>query len=185
MRKNETNFKKTLKKIEKEFAFLEKLFGKFYRPIKKEPKTNSKTLSIKKEPNANSKTVYYYGYQITTGFDGKSYIKEFGNVRPMDISLIKQNKTIDPHIDTKYYNKINQYIITAEMPGVSIDDVKIKIDGNLIEISTDNNAKNYFGKILVKRNLENKIEKMTYVNGILELRINAITLPKNESIEVS
>ena len=76
-------------------------------------------------------------------------------------------------MDVKFYNKKNQYVITAEMPGVSLNDIKINIDKNLVSISTNMTARNYLGKVLVKRNIENKLNKMTYSNGILEIRINA------------
>ena len=52
------------------------------------------------------------------------------------------------------------------MPGVSLSEIKINIDKNLVTISTNNTARNYLGKVLVKRNIENKLNKMTYANGM-------------------
>ena len=167
MEKNELNIKKRIKNIENKFAFVEKITNKIYQNLKEKNKIQ------KNKPQ-------YHGFIITTGFDEKLYFKEFRNIKLDEISLIRPSKKIVPFIDAKFYNKKNQYIITAEMPGVLLNEIKINIDKNLVTISTNNTAKNYLGKVLLKRNIENKLNKMTYSNGILEIRINATTQLKHK-----
>ena len=167
MEKNELNIKKKIENIENKFAFMEKITNKIYQNLKKKNKIKENSPQ-------------YHGFIITTVFDEKLYFKEFGNIKIDKIDLIRPSKNIVPFIDSKFYNKKNQYIITAEMPGVSLNEIKINIDKNLVSISTNNRSRNYHSKVLVKRNIENKLNRVTYSNGILEIRINTTTQLKHK-----
>lgn len=127
---------------------------------------------------------YYYGYQITVGPDGKPHVREFGNVRPTSRGLIEQSGVREPLVDTKLEEKDNALVITAEMPGVTKQDVKVKIAQNYVTIHAEKGEKKYYTDIPVDVELDDKSAKATYSNGILELRIRLKEPLKSKETEV-
>ena len=88
------------------------------------------------------------------------------------------------------------YIVRAEIPGVSKEDINVSIDGNEVEISAEvKNEKEirngekvlrserYYGKVsrafALEHDLDEAATQAKYVDGILELR-----LPKKASTSV-
>ena len=66
---------------------------------------------------------FYYGYQITVGPNGKPHVREFGNVKPGARGLVEQSTIRQPLVDTAVDEKNNTLTITAEMPGLSKEDI--------------------------------------------------------------
>ncbi len=102
--------------IDKEFSEAEEMLNRMFRTVR----SVSPTDIVVQGP-------YYYGYQITTGPDGKPHVREFGNVRPSARGLVEQSGVREPLVDTKIDEKENALTITAEMPGVTKQDVKVNI----------------------------------------------------------
>ncbi len=127
---------------------------------------------------------YYYGYQITVGPDGKPHVKEFGNVRPSARGLVEQTGVREPLADTKLDEKENVLTITAEMPGVTKQDVKVSIAENYVSIHAEKGNKKYHTDIPVSVELDDQSAKATYSNGILELKIKIKAPPKPKGREV-
>jgi HSP20 family protein len=129
---------------------------------------------------------YYYGYQISIGPDGKPHVREFGNVRPSARGLIEQTGTREPLVDTKLEEKDNTLIITAEMPGVSKPDIKVKVSQDYISIHAEKGEKKYHTDIPVDVELDDRSARATYSNGILELKIKlkAPLKPKETEVQV-
>ena len=114
---------------------------------------------------------YYHGYQITVGPDGKPYVREFGNVKPGARGLVEQSNISEPLVDTLVDEKNKSLIITAEMPGISKEDIKVNVSSNIIVLHGEKGNKKYHTEIPVKTGLEDSSAKASYTNGILELRI--------------
>lgn len=114
---------------------------------------------------------YYYGYQITVGPDGKPHVREFGNVKPAARGLIEQSSIREPLVDTSVDEKSNSLTITAEMPGISKEDIKVNVSNNLIVLHGEKGDKKYHTEIPVKSDLEDSSARALYTNGILELKI--------------
>lgn len=127
---------------------------------------------------------YYYGYQITVGPDGKPRVREFGNVRPTARGLIEQAGVREPLVDTKLDEKDNILTITAEMPGVTKQDIKVKVSEDYVSIHAEKGEKKYHTDIPISEELDDKSAKATYSNGILELKIKLKTPPKPKETEV-
>jgi HSP20 family protein len=127
---------------------------------------------------------YYYGYQITIGPDGKPHVREFGNVRPSAKGLIEQAGVRQPLVDTAINEKENTLRITAEMPGVTKEDVRVNIHENYVSIHAEKDDKKYHSDIPINSELESKSAKATYSNGILELKIRLKKAPTPQSTEV-
>ena len=127
---------------------------------------------------------YYYGYQITVGPDGKPQIREFGNVKPTARGLVEQRGVREPLVDTKLEEKDNTLTITAEMPGVTKQDIKVKVSEDYVSIHAEKGEKKYHTDVPVNVELDDKSAKATYSNGILELKIRLKAPPKPKETEV-
>jgi HSP20 family protein len=131
-----------------------------------------------------SQLPYYYGYQINVGPDGKPHIREFGNVKPAARGLIEQSGVREPLVDTSVDEKNNQLIITAEMPGVNKEDIKVNISDTYITIQAEKGDKKYHTDVPINLALEDVSAKAAYSNGILELKISLLHAPNSKGTEV-
>ncbi|HET9806486.1 MAG TPA: archaeal heat shock protein Hsp20 [Nitrososphaeraceae archaeon] len=127
---------------------------------------------------------YYYGYQITVGSNGRPQVKEFGNVRPTMKGLVEQSGIRNPLVDTNFNDKENTYIITAEMPGVTKEDIKVSISEQTVTIRAEHGDKKYLSEIPFNIELDDMLAKAAYTNGILELKIKAKEQPKPKAKEI-
>src|SRR5919199_1814912 len=106
-----------LESIDKEFAEAEDMLNRMFKTVRE----------INPLDLTSSNTPYYYGYQITVGPDGKPHVREFGNVRPSAKGLIEQAGVRAPLVDTAVDQKQNTLRVTAEMPGVNKEDIKVNV----------------------------------------------------------
>lgn len=158
--------------IDREFSEAEEMLNKVFRAVGESGATASETLP------------YYYGYQITIGPEGKPQIREFGNVRPSTKGLVEQSTTRQPLVDTSINEKENLMIITAEMPGITKEDAKVTIDEGLVTIHAEKGNKKYHTELPVNKELDADSIKASYINGILELRIQLKKSLKSKSKEI-
>ena len=158
--------------IEKEFSDAEDMLNRMFKTVA--------------EPGANGLDTqpYFYGYQITVGTDGKPHIREFGNVRPSKKGLIEQSEVRQPLVDTSINEKENTMIITAEMPGITKEDVKVTMEEGLVKIHAEKGNKKYHTELPVDNELDADSTKASYINGVLELRIQFEKPLKAKSKEI-
>ena len=131
--------------------------------------------------SAGGRLPYYYGYQVTVGPDGKPHVREFGNVRPSVKGLVKHKENREALVDYSLDKKNNQIIITAEMPGVSKEGIKISITPKNVSIHAEKGEKRYHNEIPVDVELDDKSAKASYINGILELKVKTKQLTATSS----
>jgi HSP20 family protein len=136
------------------------------------------------EPSTMANFPYYYGYQITVGPDGKPKVREFGNVRPSARGLIEQTGIREPMVDTAINEKENTLTITAEMPGVTKQNIKVNVTDGFVSIHAEQAEKKYHTDIPVNVQLDDASAKATYSNGILELKFKLKEVPKLKGREV-
>ena len=148
--------------IDREFAEVEDLLSRMFKTVR--DTGPSTTASAANSP-------YYYGYQITIGSDGRPKIREFGNVKSTAKGLVEQSGVRQPLVDTVLDEKENTLRITAEMPGVNKEDIKISINDGYVSILAERGDKKYDANIPVSVNLEESSAKAAYSNGILDLKI--------------
>ncbi len=124
----------------------------------------------------------FYGYTMTVGPDGKPVVKEFGNAKPE----LSTSDTREPAVDTIVDEKEKVVKLIAEMPGVEKKDVKIVVDGNLVNIDAEHDEKKYHVKVPIKYKVDENSVKVSYKNGILELtfKLKEPEKPKGKTVEV-
>lgn len=158
--------------IEKEFANAEEMLNRMFRTVKEV------------KPQDVTSFPYYYGYQVTVGPDGKPHVREFGNIRASPKGLVEQSGVRQPLVDTAINKKDNTLTITAEMPGISKQDIKVNISDQYVSIHAEKDDKKYHTDIPLSSELDNASAKAIYTNGILELKIKLKEPPKTKSREV-
>jgi HSP20 family protein len=160
--------------IDREFQDAEEMLNRMFRTVREIT------------PSDISGHPYYYGYQITVGPDGKPHVREFGNMKPSARGLVEQAGVREPLVDTGIDEKDNSLTITAEMPGVTKQDIKVKVSQEYVSIHAERGEKKYHTDIPVDVELDDKSAKATYSNGILELKIKlkAPLKPKETEVQV-
>jgi HSP20 family protein len=157
----------------KEFEEAEDMLGRVFRTVREINPSNL----VGNFP-------YYYGYHVTIGPDGKPHVREFGNVRPSAKGLVEQSGTRTPLVDTALDEKQNTLKITAEMPGVNKEDIKVDVSDQYVTIHAEKGEKKYHADIPVDVELDDASAKATYSNGILELKIKLKQAPKSKAKEI-
>jgi HSP20 family protein len=159
--------------VDKEFSEAEQMLSRLFRTVR--------------DPNPTFETFpYYYGYQITVGPDGRPRIREFGNAKPGSRGLVQQSAVREPLVDTAFDEKDSSLTITAELPGITKQDVKLEIAEGLVTIHAEKGDKRYHTEIPLDEDeqLDAETAKATYTNGILELKIKSKKLPKPKAKEI-
>ena len=158
--------------IDKEFSEAEDMLNRMFRTVRESGATTSQTFP------------YFYGYQITVGPEGKPHIKEFGNVRPSSKGLAEQSTVRQPLVDTAFNEKENIMVITAEMPGITKEDVKVSMEEGVVTIHAEKGNKKYHTELPVDKELDADSTKASYINGILELKIQLKKSLKSKAKEI-
>jgi len=158
--------------MDKEFSDAEDMLNRLFRTVRESG------------PGISSTLPYYYGYQVTVGPDGKPRIREFGNARPSTKGLMEQTNVRQPLVDTNFDEKENSLTITAEMPGITKQDVKVGVEEGLVTIHAEKGDKKYHTELPVTSELDADTAKATYTNGILELKIKLKKPPKPKAKEI-
>lgn len=127
---------------------------------------------------------FYYGYSMTVGPDGRPHIREYGNVRP---GLLPTADTREPLIDTIVDEKEKVLKLVAEMPGVEKKDIKVVVEGNIVNVDAEHGDKKYHTRIPIKHKVDSDSVKATYTNGILEVqfKLKEESKPKGKTVEVN
>ena len=159
--------------IDREFSEAEEMLNRMFRTVRE-----------MKPSDITGTFPYYYGYQITVGADGKPHVREFSNVRPSARGLVEQSGVREPLVDTALDEKENVLTITAEMPGITKQDIRVNISEDHVSIRAEKGEKKYHSDIPVNVALDNASAKATYANGILELKIKLKEHPKPKAREV-
>ena len=123
-----------------------------------------------------------YGYTMTVGPDGKPVVKEFGNVKPGQLSA---SDTREPLVDTIVDEKEKVVKLVAEMPGVEKTDVKIVVDNKIVELSAEHGDKKYHAKVPLQHKVDENSAKASYKNGILQIVFKQVEeKPTGKKVEV-
>jgi HSP20 family protein len=134
---------------------------------------------------------FVYGYSMTMGPDGKPKVREFGNVKsPLSSSrrggsftrpLISSER--EPLADVTTDKDVK---VVFEMPGVSKQNIVVKVYDNSVEITTTDTDRKYHEVIEIPPETDIETATSTYKNGILEITFKKKqqTKPKGKQINI-
>ena len=109
-----------------------------------------------------------YGISVRTLAGGKPVIQRFGNIVKETPKGPVVEDVREPLVDV--FDEEEKIKVIAEMPGVSEDEIKVEIKGDILAITTTG-TKQYAKEILLPAKVKEASLKSTYRNGILEVEV--------------
>ncbi len=113
-----------------------------------------------------------YGISVRT-LAGKPVIERFGNVKETSKGPVVE-EVREPIVDV--FDEKDHILVIAELPGVSEEDIKIEVSGDVFNLTASSKGRKYAKELLLPAKVKAEPLKSSYRNGILE-----ITLEKIES----
>ena len=136
---------------------------------------------------------FVYGYSMTIGPDGKPKVREFGNVRsPLSSSSRRGGSFTRPLISSErepladVTTTDKDVKVVVEMPGVSKQNIVVKVYDNSVEITTTGTDRKYHEVIEIPPETDIETATSAYKNGILEITFKKKqqTKPKGKQINI-
>ncbi|QKR00523.1 Hsp20/alpha crystallin family protein [Metallosphaera tengchongensis] len=157
-------FDDLIRQIEEEFENMEREF--FRSAAKGEVKTYGP---------------YVYGFKVTMGPDGKPVVEEFGNVKRLgNKPLLSEER--EPLVDV--IEKGDEIRVVAEVPGVDKNDIKVKVNNNMLVISANAQDKKYYKEVELPAPVDENTAKANYKNGVLEVILKKKAVATGKDIKV-
>ena len=107
-----------------------------------------------------------YGFSIRTATGGKTKVEPFGNIRRTEEGAEVADAR-EPMVDV--FDEEHEVVVTAELPGVSEEQIEVTIEDDILGIQTQGERK-YAKEILLPAPATLDSMSKSYNNGILELR---------------
>jgi HSP20 family protein len=108
-----------------------------------------------------------YGFTVRTGIGGIPRVESFGNVRATEEGPVVA-EVREPLVDV--FDEGEVILVVAELPGVAEEEVRIKVEGDILSLETTGERK-YAKEVLLPAAVEAESFHKAYKNGILELRL--------------
>ncbi|RLG58974.1 MAG: Hsp20/alpha crystallin family protein [Candidatus Hydrothermarchaeota archaeon] len=151
----------------KEFEEIEKMFEKMFEEA---------LTSKPGEP-------LFYGFSINIGPGGEPEIKTFGNIKSTPTGeLIKGAR--EPFAEVMIDKDKNELIITAEMPGVSKEDIKISATEDSVTVRAETAQRKYYKEFPLEVKIDPNTAKANYNNGVLEIKVKLKEAPKERGVNI-
>jgi HSP20 family protein len=112
-----------------------------------------------------------YGFSIRT-LAGKPVIESFGNIRETAKGPVVE-EVREPMVDV--FDEAGRILVIAELPGVTEDEIKVEVAGDILNLTASDRDRKYAKEILLPGKVKPDSAKTAYKNGVLE-----ITLEKEE-----
>jgi HSP20 family protein len=109
-----------------------------------------------------------YGFKISTLKGGKPVIETFGNVKETAKGPVVE-EVREPIVDV--FDEKDHILVIVELPGVSKDNIKVEVSGDILNITTSGKARQYAKEILLPSKVNAESLKTVYKNGILEITL--------------
>ena len=108
-----------------------------------------------------------FGVSIKTA-GGVPVVEPFGNIikTPAGPSIEEEREPITDLFDEK-----EEIIIIAELPGVREEDIKLDLNGDILEISAQRGERKFYKEVLIPAEVKAETMRSSYKTGILEVRI--------------
>ena len=109
-----------------------------------------------------------FGFSVKTAVGGKPVVEPFGNIKksPKGLTVEEEREPITDVFDEK-----EEVRVYAEMPGVSEEDIKLDLKGDILDISAQSGERKYHKEVLLPAKVKSETLTSSYKNGILEIKI--------------
>jgi HSP20 family protein len=111
-----------------------------------------------------------YGFTVKVGLgDDRPRIEPFGNIRKdreSGRSVVQEVR--EPVVDV--FEEEDHVLIVAEMPGISVEDVQLNVEDDLLIISAVHGEKQYRKEVLLSASYAREKMQVTCNNGVVEIK---------------
>ena len=108
-----------------------------------------------------------YGFSIRT-LAGKPVIESFGNIRDTVKGPVVE-EVREPIVDV--FDEDGRILVIAELPGVSEDQIRVEVAGDILNLTASDSHRKYAKEILLPGKVKADCVKTAYKNGILEITL--------------
>jgi len=108
-----------------------------------------------------------YGFSVRT-LAGKPIIETFGNIKETAKGPVVE-EVREPMVDV--FDEENRILVIAELPGVSEEEIKVDIEGDILKLTASNKDRRYAKEVLLPSKVKAESVKISYKNGILEITL--------------
>lgn len=111
-----------------------------------------------------------YGFSVKVGLGGEgAKVEPFGNIR-------KDEQTGEPVVQevrepmADVFEEADYILVVAELPGISVEDIRIEVKDDLLTIYAEKGDKKYCKEVLLPKSYPREKMEITCNNGILEIK---------------
>ena len=111
-----------------------------------------------------------FGFSVKSGIGGKGkpVVEPFGNIKKTPKGPVVE-ETREPITDV--FDETEEIKVYAEMPGISENDIKLDLKGDILDISAQSGDKQFHKEILLPTAVKPDTLTSSYNNGILEVKV--------------
>ncbi|AJY39684.1 Hsp20/alpha crystallin family protein [Burkholderia humptydooensis] len=112
-----------------------------------------------------------YGINIKVGLGqdkDRVSVEPFGNIRKDKSGHAVVQEVIEPIVDV--FEESDHTLVVAEMPGVSMEDIRLDVQDDMLTIVAEHRPKKYIKEVLLPRPYTRDQMQFGCNNGILEIR---------------
>lgn len=127
------------------------------------------------DPGFATEEPYVYGFTYKVGPEGKPYFQEFGNMPGMkrDKAHIASRDVREPITDVTE-DKEKAYF-TYELPGISKENIDLKVSSTNITVSVTEGTRKYYKSIDLDYEVKPDSAKAKFINGILDVSLEKLS----------
>ena len=109
-----------------------------------------------------------FGVSIKTATGGQTIVEPFGNIKktPKGPTVEEEREPI-----TDVFDEAAEIIVIAEMPGVNAEEIKLDLQGDILDIAAQSTERKYHKELLLPAKVLPETLTSSYKNGILEVRL--------------
>jgi HSP20 family protein len=108
-----------------------------------------------------------YGFSIKT-LAGRPVVESFGNIKDTATGPVVE-EVREPITDV--FDEEDHITVVAELPGVSEDEIKIEVTGDIFKLTATGKDRKYAKEILLPCKVKKEGLKSSYKNGVLEVTL--------------
>jgi HSP20 family protein len=111
-----------------------------------------------------------YGFTVKVGLgDDRPRVEPFGNIRQdKESGRTVVQEVREPVVDV--FEEEDHVLVVAEMPGITVEDVRITVEDDVLTISAERGDKKYRKEVLLPANSAREKTKVTCNNGVVEIK---------------
>ena len=124
-----------------------------------------------------------HGFSMMVGPDGIPHIEYFGNAGRASAESMDDGVR-EPFTSSTLDEKTNELNITADMPGVQKEEIKINATEDEVIISTEGSGRKYYKSIKPKSMIDQDSARARYNNGVLEVTFKLKEAQKGKTVKI-